>query len=38
MQLACVGLLLPPAPSTITAILRRHGMLAPDPPTRLCAL
>ncbi len=23
-----------PAPSTITAILRRHGLLAPDPPPR----
>ena len=32
--LAREGMVQPPAPSTITAILRRHGLLAPDPPPR----
>jgi transposase InsO family protein len=32
--LARQGVVQPPAPSTITAILRRHGLLAPDPPLR----
>src|SRR3954451_8351208 len=30
--LARQGMVQPPAPSTITAILRRHDMLAPEPP------
>jgi transposase InsO family protein len=32
--LARQGMMQPPAPSTITAILRRHGLLAPDPTAR----
>jgi len=32
--LAREGMLEPPAPSTITAILRRHGLLTADPPPR----
>jgi transposase InsO family protein len=32
--LARQGMVQPPAPSTITAILRRHGLLAADPPPR----
>ena len=32
--LARQGLVQPPAPSTITAILRRHELLPPDPPPR----
>src|SRR4051812_12713987 len=30
--LARQGMMPPPAPSTLTTILRRHGLLAPDPP------
>ena len=32
--LARQGMVQPPAPSTITAILRRHGLLAPEPVPR----
>lgn len=32
--LAHQGMMQPPAPSTITAILRRHGLLVPAPPAR----
>jgi transposase InsO family protein len=32
--LAREGMVQPPAPSTITAILRRHDLLPPDPPRR----
>jgi transposase InsO family protein len=32
--LRATGLAAVPAPSTITAILRRHGLLSPDPPPR----
>jgi len=32
--LARQGMVQPPAPSTITAILRRHELLPPDPPPR----
>ena len=32
--LARQGMVQPPAPSTITAILRRHGLLTPEPPPR----
>jgi transposase InsO family protein len=32
--LARQGMVQPPAPSTITAILRRHGVLTPEPPPR----
>ena len=32
--LARQGMVQPPAPSTITTILRRHGLLAPDPSPR----
>lgn len=33
-RLAAQGVVGVPAPSTITAILRRHGLLAPEPPPR----
>lgn len=33
-RLVAMGLADVPAPSTITAILRRHGVLAPEPPQR----
>jgi transposase InsO family protein len=32
--LARAGMVQPPAPSTITGILRRHGLLTPEPPPR----
>ncbi len=33
-RLVAQGVLGVPAPSTITAVLRRHGLLAPEPPPR----
>ena len=33
-RLVAIGIPGVPAPSTITAILRRHGLLAPEPPPR----
>ncbi len=33
-RLVAIGVVAVPAPSTITAILRRHGLLAADPPPR----
>jgi transposase InsO family protein len=33
-RLVAMGVADAPAPSTITAILRRHGLLAPEPPPR----
>ena len=33
-RLLATGLTAVPAPSTITAILRRHGLLVPEPPPR----